>query len=104
MKFAVKILALLMLWGVVGAVVIFIDPQLLKDLLIPNTYIAFVLIVMAACFYSLWLIFHKLITVATITILIGLGLQLAVLGIMTLFLMCVLIASIMFVLFLHFRR
>jgi hypothetical protein len=53
MKWIPKIISLLLLWGAVAATIIYIDPELLKDIFIPNSYLPFLLLLTITIWYTL---------------------------------------------------
>lgn len=56
MKWFLRIFGLLLLWGVVVAIVVMVDPELLRDVLIPYSYLPFYLALSLALWYSLLLV------------------------------------------------
>jgi glycerol-3-phosphate acyltransferase PlsY len=44
------------LWGAVALVIVYIDPQLLKDILIPGLYLPFYILVLIALWYTISLV------------------------------------------------
>jgi hypothetical protein len=56
MKWIPKILSLTLLWGAVGVVVFTVEPELIRDVLIPDLYLPFYLLLMITIWYSLALI------------------------------------------------
>ena len=53
MKWIPKILSLVMLWGALGAVILFIEPDLLKDIIIPGSYLPFFILLTLTIWYTL---------------------------------------------------
>jgi len=49
-----KILSILAVWSVLGAVVIYIDPETIKDVLIPNSYLPMIGLVGVVVGYTGW--------------------------------------------------
>ncbi len=47
-----KVLSLVTLWGAVGAVVVLVEPELIRDILIPGAYLPFFLLLWIAIWYS----------------------------------------------------
>ncbi len=47
----------LILWGLLAAMIVWVDPQLVKDILIPGAYLPFFLVFLPASILSLALIF-----------------------------------------------
>lgn len=56
MKWLPKLVSLLMLWGVVASIIMFIDPELLEDVWIDNLYAPFLLSVFAAMWYTMTIV------------------------------------------------
>lgn len=59
MNLGLQILASLSLWGVVGSIIYFIDPEIIKDYPIPGLYILFLASVMVAFAHTAGLIWRK---------------------------------------------
>ena len=53
MKWIPRIFGLVALWGAVGATIMYIEPSLLRDVVIPGSYLPFFVLVTAAVWYSL---------------------------------------------------
>lgn len=47
-----KLISLIFLWGAVAFVVVYVEPGLLKDILIPGSYLPFFLLLSLALWYS----------------------------------------------------
>ena len=47
-----KILSLICLWGVVATVILFVEPELLRDILIPNSYLPLFLLLTLTIWYT----------------------------------------------------
>ncbi len=45
--------SLLVLWGAVAAVIVFIDPELIRDVLIPESYLPFYILLLFTIWYTL---------------------------------------------------
>lgn len=56
MKYVPKIISMLFLWGVVVAMVIFVDPAMLKNIWLDDLYTPFLLSVLIASWYTMSLI------------------------------------------------
>lgn len=56
LKIIPKIISLILLWGVVASIIMFIDPELLEDVWIDNLYAPFLLAVFAATWYTMTII------------------------------------------------
>lgn len=54
-----KIISLLCLWGSVVAVVLYIEPSLLRDVIIPGSYLPFYLLLSLALWYTLTLLLRS---------------------------------------------
>lgn len=93
-----------MLWGVVAGMVLGVDPALIKDYLLPDSYILFVVLITTAIWYSLWLVIKNFLPTTMLAILSGMAIELSILGIMNMFLLAVILASMGFVLWLNYRR
>lgn len=55
-KWIPKIISMLGLWGAVALVIIYIDPQLLKDILIPGLYLPFYILLLISLWYTISLV------------------------------------------------
>lgn len=53
MKWIPKLISLILLWGAVAATIVYIDPELLKDIIIPDAYLPFLLLLTIAIWYTL---------------------------------------------------
>lgn len=53
MKWIPKILSLLILWGAVGGVITFVEPELIKDIIIPGSYLPFYTLLLITIWYTL---------------------------------------------------
>jgi hypothetical protein len=82
MKWIPKIASLIVLWGAIGWVVIYIEPQLLKDIFIPGMYIPFYLLLLLAIWYSVSLIMRKILASFIFSIIIVGSLMLSMYKIM----------------------
>lgn len=56
MKWIPKILSLVFLWGSIILIIVFVEPELLRDVLIPNSYLPFFGLLTIALWYTLALI------------------------------------------------
>lgn len=88
MKWIPKILSLVLLWGSVIAVILFIEPDLLKDIIIPGSYLPFFGLVALTIWYtlailtkSIWKSLLPTITIVTYLVLTTLHLMYGVLAI-----------------------
>lgn len=77
-----KIISLLFLWGMVAAIVVFVDPTLLKDVLLPGAYLPFFGLLFLALWYTLAIIFQSARKSLLFTITIIGGLVLSMLKLM----------------------
>lgn len=59
MKLVLKALGVISLWSIVIGIVIFVDPSLLRDILIPGLYLPFVFAVFVALGYTILVITHS---------------------------------------------
>jgi len=50
------LILVLVLWGVLGVMMIYVEPELVKDILIPGLYLPFFLLFMPASFFTLALL------------------------------------------------
>ena len=82
MKWIPKILSLVFLWGAVASVVVFIDPAMLKDVLIPGTYLPFFILITIALWYTLAILTKSILASLVITLTIVAGIILTMLGLM----------------------
>jgi hypothetical protein len=48
---------IVVLWGVLGLMIYLVDPELVRDVLIPGLYLPFFLLFLAAAFFTLAVIF-----------------------------------------------
>lgn len=53
MKWIPRILSLMFLWGAVALVVLYVEPELLKDIIIPGSYLPFFILLGIALWHSL---------------------------------------------------
>jgi apolipoprotein N-acyltransferase len=77
-----KIISLLFLWGAVGAIIIYIDPTLLKDVLIRGAYLPFFVLLFLTIWYTLGLVLHSIGKSLLLTTTIVVGLVLSALKLM----------------------
>ncbi len=56
MRYIPKLLSLLFLWGAVALVILFVEPTLLRDILIPGSYFPFFVLLTLALWHTLTLI------------------------------------------------
>ena len=78
-----KIISLLVLWGTVAATVIYIDPRLLKDVVLPGTYLPFFGLLLLVLWYTLAILVHSVTKSLLLTITIIGGLVLSTLKLMS---------------------
>lgn len=97
------VIAALTLWGVVAFIILQIDPELIKDIVVKGVYLPLAIAVFLATFYTIWLIFSGVLIAVAIGGLVILALELAVANIMNVFLACVIIAMISFEIFLQIK-
>jgi hypothetical protein len=70
----IKILSVISLWGVVASVVWLVDPEIIKDVLIPNSYLPMIFLVGIASSYTAyqWIEGWKLVVVTVfVMVLVG---------------------------------
>lgn len=53
MKWIPRIMAILLLWGSLGATIIYVEPALIRDLIIPGSYLPFFIILHIALWYTI---------------------------------------------------
>jgi hypothetical protein len=56
MKWIPKIISLIFLWGSVAYIILYVDPDLLKDILIPGLYLPFFVMLTIALWYTIALL------------------------------------------------
>jgi len=49
---------MLVLWGLLGGLIFWVEPELVKDIIVPGLYLPFFLIFLPASFFSLSLLFN----------------------------------------------
>lgn len=47
------VILILVLWGLLGAMIYWVEPELVKDMLVPRLYLPFFLLFFPACFFTL---------------------------------------------------
>lgn len=70
MKYLPKIIAVTLMWGVVLGIIFYVDPDAIKDTLIPGVYLPLILSMAVSCWYSILLITKSLKTAGLVTIVI----------------------------------
>jgi hypothetical protein len=82
MKWIPKIISLLLLWGAVASTIIYIDPELLKDILIPGSYLPFLILLTITLWYTLAIFIKSAWKSLVITLTLMLAIVLSILQIM----------------------
>jgi len=59
MKWIPRILSLTLLWGGVAAIILFVEPELIRDIIVPGLYLPLLILLLIALWYSLALIFKS---------------------------------------------
>ena len=75
-----RILGLLSWWGLVVWMLIYVDPLIVRDYLLPQSYILFMVPVMIAVGYSVWLVTHHFVRVVVWSMLLVILLYLCIAG------------------------
>lgn len=52
MRWMPKVISLVVLWGAVLAVILFVEPELVRDIVIPGSYLPFFLLIFLAILYT----------------------------------------------------
>ena len=86
MKWIIRIASLVVLWGAVGAVIWYVDPLLVRDVLIPSSYAPFFLLLWLALGYTVGVLLGTTMMV---------GVVLSAMGIMHLGLLIVLLLTLL---------
>lgn len=71
-----------MLWGAILLVVIYVEPELLKDVLIPESYLPFYLLLIIALWYTIAIFVRRVFASLILTITMVAGLVFSMLGLM----------------------
>ena len=82
MKWIPKILSLLCLWGALIAVTIFVEPDLLKDIFIQNSYFPYVALLGITIWYTIAVILKSMSKSLVLTTTIMLGIVLSMMKLM----------------------
>jgi hypothetical protein len=82
MKWIPKIISLLLLWGAVASTIIYIDPELLKDILIPGSYLPFLILLTITIWYTLAIFIRSAWKSLVLTLTLMLAIILSILQIM----------------------
>ncbi len=53
------LILILVLWGLLGGLIFWVEPELIKNVLIPGLYLPFFMLLVPASFFSLALIFNN---------------------------------------------
>lgn len=70
MKYLPKMIAVTLMWGVVLGIIFYVDPALVKDVVVPGVYLPLVLSVAVSCWYSILLVTKSLKSASLVTIVI----------------------------------
>lgn len=99
---SLKLIAILSLWSVVAYIMIFLEPNSIKDVLIESIYLPFLVAVTVALGYTMSVIANKWWLAASVTGLLMLGLVLSILGLLNTFLVIVIALMIVFACYLSY--
>lgn len=94
LKWIPKVISLMLLWGFLLAVVMYIEPELLRDILIPNSYAPFVALITICLWYTIALFVRKFWASLGITLTIVLGIVLSIIKLMHIGLAIVLVLTL----------
>ena len=82
MRWIPKLISLIFLWSAVAAIVVFVEPSLLRDILIPGGYLPFFVILTLALWYTLALVARSAVYGLLLCLTIVLGVILSMLQLM----------------------
>ncbi len=82
MRWIPKIISLVTLWGATALVIIYVEPELLKDIVLPGSYLPFWLLLSFTLWYTLSIILHGMMKGLLISATIIGGLILSAMGVM----------------------
>lgn len=103
MKWIFKILGLLAVWSIPVGIVVFVDPALIKDVLIPGSYLPFLVAIFFAVLYTSLIIFKKRKWLALIVaVLLTLSLILSILSMLYWFVILAIVLLLLSVCYIHF--
>lgn len=74
--------SLLTLWGAVASVIVFVEPELLKDIFLPGVYLPFWMLIGFALWYTLAIVCRSIVKGLVVTATVLGGLILSMLGLM----------------------
>jgi|GEM_PF-2145381 len=94
LKWIPKILSLIVLWGAVSIVFVYVEPEMLKDIFWPNTYLPMLILLFVSIFYTFFVFIKKLWMSTLIAMTIMLTIVLAMNRIMHLGLMLVILLTL----------
>lgn len=77
-----KLCSLLLLWGMVGGMVGFVEPELIRDVIIPGSYLPLVGLVWITLGYSALLVTHSWLGALVLSLTMMAGIVLSMLGLM----------------------
>lgn len=95
MKWIPRILSLIFLWGLVVFVILYIEPELIRDIMIPGLYLPFFALITITIWYTLSIFTKSIAYSLLITITIIFGLALTMLGLMHIGLGAVLLLTLL---------
>lgn len=82
LKWIPKVISLLLLWGSLLTVVVYVEPELLKDILIPNSYAPFIALLSLCLWYTIALFVRKFWASLALALTIVLGIVLSIMKLM----------------------
>lgn len=94
MKWIPKILSLVVLWGAVLVVFVYIEPEMLKDIVWPNSYLPMLILLFVSIFYTFLLVVKKLWASLLMSLTIMLAIVLSMNGIMHIGLLIVILLTL----------
>lgn len=87
-------MSLVVLWGAVSIVFVYVEPEMLKDIIWPNTYLPMLILLFVSIFYSFLLIIKQLLTSLLMSLTIMLAIVLAMNQIMHIGLILVILLTL----------
>lgn len=94
MKWIPKIISLILLWSIVVSTILFVDPELLKDIIIPGSYLPFLLLLTITLWYSIAIFIKSIWKSLVITLTIMLSIILSMIKIMHVGLLVVILLTL----------
>jgi hypothetical protein len=104
MKWILKGVSAAMLWGVAIYIVVYIDPESVKDIGVEGAYLPFLAAILTALWYTVMIVMGSGLTALVVTALLGLALVLSMNQLLTWFTMTVIGIMIVFLVYLLQRR